>query len=170
MPSYVKFLKDVLSRKRRIGEFEKVMLTQECSAMLQERITAKMKDPRSFMIPCSIGGIDIGKTLCDIGANINLMSLSVFKKLGIKSKPTTVTLQLADRSIANPKGKVKDVLVKVDRFILPADFIIMDYEVDKDVPIILGKSFMSTDYTLIDVHTGEMNYEDKWTRSYLQRL
>lgn len=86
MPSYVKFLKDILSRKGRIGEFETVALTQECSI----RILAKMKDPRSFTIFCSIGDLHIGKVLCDLEQNINLMPLFVFKKLGIESRPTTV--------------------------------------------------------------------------------
>lgn len=96
MPFYVKFLKDILSKKRRIGDFETMALTQECSATLPECIPTKMKDPRSFTIPCSISGIDIGKALCDLGANINLNPPSIFKKLGIEAKPTTVTLQLAD--------------------------------------------------------------------------
>uniref|UniRef100_UPI001C3E3B63 retropepsin-like aspartic protease n=1 Tax=Picosynechococcus sp. (strain ATCC 27264 / PCC 7002 / PR-6) TaxID=32049 RepID=UPI001C3E3B63 len=115
-----------------------------------------MKDPGSFTIPCSIGGIHIGKALCDLGASINLMPLSVFNKLGIASQPTTVTLQLADRSVVHPEGRIEDVLVKVDKFILPTDFIILDYEADEDVPIILGRPFLSTGRTLIDVHKGEI--------------
>lgn len=96
MSSYVKFLKDILSRKRRIGEFEIVALTHECSTMLQESIPAKMKDSGSFTISCSIGSVVIGKALCDLGASINLMPLSMLKKLGINSRPITVTLQLVD--------------------------------------------------------------------------
>ena len=124
MPTYAKFLKDILSKKRGMGEYETIALTQECSDMVCERVPTKMKDPGSFTIPCSIGGVYIGKVLCDLGASINLMSLSVFNKLGIASQPTTVTLQLANRSIVHPKGRIEDVLVKVDKFILPADFII----------------------------------------------
>lgn len=96
MPSYVKFLKDILSKNSRIDEFETMALTQECNAMLRTRILTKMKDSRSFTIPYSIGSIDIGKTLYDLGASINLMPLFMFKKLRIESRPTTVILQLVD--------------------------------------------------------------------------
>ncbi|XP_062103125.1 uncharacterized protein LOC133814145 [Humulus lupulus] len=122
MPNYVKFLKDILTKKRRLGEFETVALTEGCSAMLKSKIPPKLKDPGSFTIPCSIGGRDVGRALCDLGASINLMPMSIFKKLGIgEARPTTVTLQLADRSMAHPEGKIEDVLVQVDKFIFPAD-------------------------------------------------
>ena len=89
--------------------------------------------------------MDVSQALCDLGASINLMSLSIFKKLGIsEARPTIVTLQLADRSIKHLEGKIEDVLVKVDKFIFLADFIIMGYEVDRDVPIILGRPFLAT--------------------------
>ncbi|XP_060974135.1 uncharacterized protein LOC133039291 [Cannabis sativa] len=97
MPNYVKFLKDILTKKRRLGEFETVALTEGCSAMLKSKIPPKLKDPGSFTIPCSIGGRDVGRALCDLGASINLMPMSIFKKLGIgEARPTTVTLQLAE--------------------------------------------------------------------------
>ncbi|XP_062089221.1 uncharacterized protein LOC133795776 [Humulus lupulus] len=157
MPNYVKFLKDILTKKRRLGEFETVALTEGCSAMLKSKIPPKLKDPGSFTIPCSIGGRDVGRALCDLGASINLMPMSIFKKLGIgEVRLTTVTLQLADLSMAHPEGKIEDVLVQVDKFIFPADFIILDYEVDRDVPIILGKPFLATGRTLIDVEKGEL--------------
>ena len=152
MPSYVKFMKDILSKKRRLGEFETVALTEECSAILKNKLPPKLKDPGSFTIPCSIGNQYFGKALCDLGASINLMPMSIFKKLGIgEARPTTVTLQLADRSLAHPEGKIEDVLVRVDKFIFPADFIVLDYEADKDVPIILGRPFLATGRTLTDV-------------------
>ncbi|XP_062103285.1 uncharacterized protein LOC133814326 [Humulus lupulus] len=157
MPNYVKFLKDILTKKRRLGEFETVALTEGCSAILKSKIPPKLKDPGSFTIPCSIGGRDVGRALCDLGASINLMPMSIFKKLGIgEARPTTVTLQLADRSMAHPEGKIEDVLLQVDKFIFPADFIILDYEADKDVPIILGRPFLATRRTLIDVQKGEL--------------
>ncbi|XP_062085342.1 uncharacterized protein LOC133791428 [Humulus lupulus] len=93
MPNYVKFLKDILMKKRRLGEFETVALTEGCSAMLKSKIPPKLKDPGSITIPCSIGGRDVGRALCDLGASINLMPMSIFKKLGIgEARPTTVTL------------------------------------------------------------------------------
>ncbi|XP_062094038.1 uncharacterized protein LOC133800081 [Humulus lupulus] len=157
MPNYVKFLKDILTKKRRLGEFETVALTEGCSAMLKSKIPPKLKDPGSFTIPCSISGRDVGRALCDLGASINLMPMSIFKKLGIgEVRPTTVTLQLADLSMAHPEGKIEDVLVQVDKFIFSADFIILDYEVDRDVPIILGRPFLATGRTLIDVEKGEL--------------
>ena len=118
MPNYMKFLKDILARKRRLREVETVVLTQECSHTLQNKIPQKWKDRGSFTIPCSIGTRYNSKTLCDLGANINLMPLSVFKQLGVaECRPTTVTLQLADISHVYPEGKIEYVFVKVDKFI-----------------------------------------------------
>ncbi|KAH9800697.1 hypothetical protein KPL71_000768 [Citrus sinensis] len=106
---------------------------EESSHMLQNKIPAKVKDPGSFTIPCSIGTRYAGRALCDLGASINLMPLSVFKQLRVEEcRPTTVTLQLADRSHAYPEGKIEDVLVKVDKFIFPVDFIVLDFEADKE--------------------------------------
>ncbi|XP_024990704.1 uncharacterized protein LOC112524991 [Cynara cardunculus var. scolymus] len=157
MPSYVKFLKDILNKKRRLSEFETVSLTKECIALLTCKIPPKLKDLGSFTIPCSIGGKEVGHALCDLGASINLMPLSIFNQLGIgEVRPTTVTLQLADRSLAYPKGKFEDILVKVDKFIFPADFLVLDYEADRNVPIILGRPFLATGMTLIDVQNGEL--------------
>ncbi|KAJ9539354.1 hypothetical protein OSB04_032087 [Centaurea solstitialis] len=99
----------------------------------------------------------LGKALCDLGASINLMPLSIFKSLGIgEARPTTVTLSLADKTIAYPEGKFEDVLVQVDKFIFPADFIILDFEADNDVPLLLGRPFLATGRTLIDVQKGEL--------------
>ncbi|KAH9657995.1 hypothetical protein KPL70_023310 [Citrus sinensis] len=157
MPNYAKILKDILIKKIRLGEFETSALTQESSRMLQSKIPQKMKDPGSFTIPCSIGTKYSGKALCDLGASINLMPSSVFKQLGVgECRPTTMTLQLADRSHAYPEGKIEDVLVKVDKFIFLVDFIVLDFEADKEVSIILGRPFLDTGKTLIDVKKGEL--------------
>ncbi|XP_027338038.1 uncharacterized protein LOC113851969 [Abrus precatorius] len=134
-----------------------VPLTKECSAILQRKLPQKLKDSGSFSIPCSIGNCTIGKALCDLGASINLMPLAIMKKLGIvKVKPTGITLQLADRSYTYPYGVVEDLLVKVDKFIFPADFVILDMEVDADIPLILGRPFLATGRALIDVQKGEL--------------
>ena len=120
--------------------------------MLQNKITAKVKDPESFTILWSIETRYAGRILCNLGASINLMPLSVFKQLGVEEcRPTTITLQLADKSHAYPEGKIEDVLVKVDKFIFPVDFIVQDFKDDKEVPIILGRPFLATGKTLIDV-------------------
>ncbi|XP_038895976.1 uncharacterized protein LOC120084148 [Benincasa hispida] len=129
---------------------------QECNALIINSLPKK-QDTGSFTVPCSIGGLDVGHALCNLEASINLMPLSIFKKLGIgKTQPTSVTLQLADRTIKYPEGKIEDVLVKVDNLIFPADFIILDYEADREVPIILGRPFLTTGKVSIDVHKGEL--------------
>ncbi|XP_062099158.1 uncharacterized protein LOC133805072 [Humulus lupulus] len=156
MPTYVKFLKEFLTKKRRLGEFETVSLTESCSAILTNKIFPKLKDPGSFTIPISIGGHDVGRALCDLGASINLMPMSIFKKLGGEARPTTLTLQLADRSLTHPEGKIEDVLVKVYKFIFLVDFIILGYDEDREVPISLGRPFLATGRTLIDVERGEL--------------
>ncbi|XP_063942853.1 uncharacterized protein LOC135150473 [Daucus carota subsp. sativus] len=150
MPSYAKFMKGILSRKLKLEDLEIVALTEECSAVLQQKLPSKLKDPGSFTIPCTIGPLSFDKCLCDLGASINLMPLSVFKKLGLpEPKPTNMYLQLADRSITYPRGIVEDVLVKVDKLIFPADFVVLDFEEDKKIPIILGRPFLATGQTLI---------------------
>ena len=157
MPSYVKFMKDILSQKRRLADFETVNLTEERSAILQRKLPQKLKDPGSFTIPCTIGNAIFERALCDLGASINLMPLSIFKLLGLgEARPTTVTLQLADRSLKHPRGIIEDVLVKVDKFIFPADFIVLDMEEDKEIPIILGRPFLATGRAMIDVQRGEL--------------
>ncbi|KAK8578885.1 hypothetical protein V6N12_069229 [Hibiscus sabdariffa] len=99
MPNYAKFLKDTVSRKARIGEFETTAATKACLAMMHNKVPAKQTDPWSFTIPCSIVNHYTSKALCDPGASINLMPKSLFQKLGIgEAKPTTVMLQLADHS------------------------------------------------------------------------
>ncbi|XP_073064058.1 uncharacterized protein [Primulina eburnea] len=155
--SYAKFLKEILSNKRKLVDFETVKLSEECSAILQNKLPPKLKDPGSFSIPCTIGSSLFSKALCDPGASINLMPYSCFEKLGIgEVKPTTISLQLADRSIKYPRGVVEDVLVNVDKFIFPMDFVVLDMEEDREIPLILGRPFLATGKDLIDVHKGEL--------------
>ncbi|KAL4323329.1 hypothetical protein GQ457_11G021570 [Hibiscus cannabinus] len=157
MPNYAKFLKDMVSKRTRLSEFETVAVTKGCMAMLNNRLPPKLKDPCSFIIPCAIGNHYVGKALCDLGASINLMPKSVFQRLGIgKARPTTVMLQLADRSYVHPEGKIEDILVRVDKFIFPADFIVLDCEAYEHAPIILGRPFLATGRTLIDVEKGQL--------------
>ncbi|XP_016706816.1 uncharacterized protein [Gossypium hirsutum] len=157
MPNYVKFMKDMLSKKRQLEELETIALTEWWNAMLTNKLTPKLKDPNSFTIPCSTGIQNIGKGLCDLAANINLKPLSMFKQLGIgEARPTTMTLQLLDQSYAHPLGKIEDVLVKVDKFIFPTDFIVLDCEADKEVPIILGRPFNVIGRTVIHVQKREL--------------
>ena len=155
MPLYAKFLKEILSKKRRIAEEGVVNLTATCSAVIQKNLPEKMKDPGSFTIPCIIGGVEFQKALCDSGASINLMPLFVAKKLSLgELTPTTVTLQMADRTMAKPEGVIEDVLVKVGKFVFPVDFIILYMEEDSQVPLLLGRPFLATGAALIDMQKG----------------
>ncbi|KAK8666162.1 hypothetical protein V6N13_006314 [Hibiscus sabdariffa] len=157
MPNYAKFLKDMVSRKKRIKEFETAAATETCLAFMHNKVPAKKSDPGSFTIECFIGHNYPTKALCDPGASINLMPKSVFQKLGIgEAKPTTVMLQLADHSFVQPEGKIEDILVQVDKFIFPADFLILDCEADENAPIILGRPFLATGRVLLDFDNDEL--------------
>ncbi|XP_027337120.1 uncharacterized protein LOC113850776 [Abrus precatorius] len=157
MRKYAKFLKEMLSNKKKLEEFETVRLNEECSAILLRKLLPKLKDPGSFTIPCTIGNSYFDKALCDLGASINLMPFSVFKRLGMQEpNPTSISLQLADSSITYPRGIVEDVLVKVDKFMFHADFIVLDMEEDDEVPIILGRPFLAIRRTIIDVQQGKL--------------
>ena len=155
MPLYAKFLKDMLSKKRKIVEEGIVNLTATCSAVIRKELPEKMKDPGSFTIPCIIGGVEFQKALCDSGASINLMPLSIAKKLSLgEFIPTTITLQMADRSMVKPEGVLEDVLVTVGKFVFPVDFIILDMEADSQVPLLLGRPFLATGAALIYMQKG----------------
>ncbi|XP_012437546.1 uncharacterized protein LOC105763753 [Gossypium raimondii] len=155
MPNYVKFMKDIMSKKCISGEFEIVALTEGCTTMLMNKLRPKLKDPRSFTISCSIGNQYIGNILCDLGANINLMPMSVFKRLGIgKARPTKIRCNwLVDPTHIR---KVKLKVVRIDQFIFPTDVLILECEADQDVPIILERPFLATGRSLIDVQKGEL--------------
>ena len=155
MPLYAKILKDILSKKRKIAEEGIVNLNETCSAVIKRGLQENMKDPVSFTIPCTIGEFEFQKALCDSGASINLMPYFVAKKLSLgEITPTTVTLQMEDRTLAKPEGIIEDVLVKVGKFIFSADFIILDMEEDSQVPLLLGRPFLATGAALIDMQKG----------------
>ncbi|XP_070005801.1 uncharacterized protein [Nicotiana sylvestris] len=117
----------------------------------------KMSDPGSFTIPCTIESYAFAKALCDLVASINLMPLDVYTKLGIgRARPTSMLLQLADRTVKRPTRILDDVLVQVGKFVFPADFVIMDCQVDEEILIILGRPFLATGRALIDCEIGEL--------------
>ncbi|XP_009587373.1 uncharacterized protein [Nicotiana tomentosiformis] len=123
IPKYAKYIKVVVANKRRLKEFETAALTEECSARVQSKIPPKLKDPGCFIISLEIEKHEVGRGLCDLGASINLMPLSVFKQLNLGApRYTNITLHLANRSLAVPGGIIEDVLVRVGKFILLADF------------------------------------------------
>ena len=112
----------------------------------------KMQDLGGFTIPCTIGNSEMEKALCDFGASINLMPLSVFKRLSLgELAPTAMTLQMEDITLAQTKGILEDVLIKVGKFIFPMDFGVIDIEEDKQVPLLLGRPFLAIGAALMDV-------------------
>jgi len=157
MPVYAKFMKELLTGRRKQKDDENIALSGNCSAILQKKLPPKLKDPGAFTIPCSIGPIDIGRALCDLEASINLMPLSMMKNLGCgEPKPTRMTLTLVDQSISYPFGVLEDVLVKVNELVFPADFVILDMAEYEDMPLILGRPFLATGRALIDVEMGKL--------------
>ncbi|XP_061357495.1 uncharacterized protein LOC133301818 [Gastrolobium bilobum] len=123
----------------------------------QKKFPSKLRDPGNFNIPIAVGNTNVGRALCDLGASNNLMPLSICKSLGITElKPTMVSLQLADHSLRRPNGIIEDVLVKVDKFIFPADFIVLDMEEESEMPLMLGRSFLATTRAMINVEQGKL--------------
>jgi Aspartyl protease len=152
MPSYAKFLKEILSNKKKFEECETVALTVDCSALLLNQLPPKMKDLGSFTLPCSIGNVKLKKVLCDPGASVSLMPKSIFDKLGIEDfKPTRISLQLVDRSVRFSLGIIEDITVQVGKFFVPGDFVVMEMEEDSQVPIILGRLFFTTAGANLDI-------------------
>ena len=142
MPLYEKFMKKILSRKRRISEEGIVSLATTCSVVIQNSLPKKMQDLGCFTIPCKIGQANMGKTLCDSGANINLMPLPVAKSLILGDlTPTAMTLQMENITLANPEGILEDVLIKVGKFIFPVDFVVIN--VKEKSHTIVRKVFLS---------------------------
>ncbi|XP_038891736.1 uncharacterized protein LOC120081133 [Benincasa hispida] len=152
-------MKEMLSSKKKFKKYETVSLNEECSAILQKKLSQKLKDLGSFMIPCTIGSLMVNKALCDLGASTNLMPLSLFRKLDIgEVQSTMISLQLADRSLTYPRGVVVDVLVKVSDFIFPTYFVVLDMEEDVEILIILRRPFLAMGRALIDVYDGKLTF------------
>ena len=138
MPHYAKFIKDVISKKRKLDKDGVVSLSANCSVIIQKNLSQKMQDPGSFTIPCTIGNYEFGRALYDSGASINLTPLFVVKRLSLgELTPTTMTLQMADISMTQSEGILKDVLIKVGNFIFPMEFVMKDIDEDKQIPLLL---------------------------------
>ncbi|GJT38855.1 reverse transcriptase domain-containing protein [Tanacetum coccineum] len=160
IPKYQKMLKSLLSNKEKLIELANTPVSENCSAVILKKLPEKLGDPGKFLIPCGFSELKC-KALADLGASINLMPLSVWKELGLpKLIPTQMTLELANRDICTPKGIARDVFVLVGKFTFPADFVIVDYESDPRVPLILGRPFLRTARALIIVHEEEMILRD----------
>ncbi|GJR86734.1 reverse transcriptase domain-containing protein [Tanacetum coccineum] len=152
MPKYAKFLKGLLTNKARLEEACTITMNERCSTVLLNKLPSKEKDPGSFTIPYDIGQLHIDNALADLGASISLMPYTMYEKLGLgEPKATRMSLELGDRSIQYLRGIIENVLIKVDKFILPIDFFILDMPEDSRVPIILGRPFLATARAMIDV-------------------
>ncbi|KAM1519904.1 hypothetical protein ACFX15_022171 [Malus domestica] len=160
IPKYAKCLKKLCTTKKRFWEKEVVQVSENVSAMIQRKLPPKCKDPGSFTIPCVIGNTRFKSAMLDLGASINVMPYSIYASMNLgKLKNDGVIIQLADRSNAYPKGVVEDVLVQVNHLIFPADFYVLEMDESDhapSLPILLGRPFMKTAQTKIDVAKGEV--------------
>ncbi|GJR69747.1 reverse transcriptase domain-containing protein [Tanacetum coccineum] len=166
MPKFASTLRTLLGNKEKLTEvartsnepcLARTSMNEHCSAVILNKLPRKLGDPGKFLIPCEFPGMDECLALADLGASINLMPFSVWEKLSLPDlTPTCMTLELADRSISKPMGIAKDISVKVGVFHFPADFVVVDFEPDPRVPLILGRCFLKTGRALIDVHKGEL--------------
>nr|GEX37079.1 DNA-directed DNA polymerase [Tanacetum cinerariifolium] len=157
MPKFASTIKSLLTNKDKMFELAKVPLNENCSAMLLKKLSKKLGDSGKFLIPCDFPGIDVCHALADLGASINLMPLSIWKMLSLPElTPTWMTLELPDRLITRPKRVAEDVFVKVGKFHFSTDFVVVDFEADPRVPLILGRSFLRTGCALIDMYGEEI--------------
>nr|GEV70889.1 reverse transcriptase domain-containing protein [Tanacetum cinerariifolium] len=147
----------LLANKDKLFKLAKIPLNENCSATLLKKLPEKLGDPGKFLIPCDFPRIDVCHALADLGASINLMPLFIWKKLSLlELTPTRMTLELVDQSITRPKGVTEDVFVKVGKFHFLADFVVVDFEADPRVPLIIGRYFLRTGRALIDVYGEEI--------------
>ncbi|GJR93968.1 reverse transcriptase domain-containing protein [Tanacetum coccineum] len=157
MPKFAPMFRKLLNNKDKILELTKTPVNENCSAVILKTFPEKLGDPGRFLIPCDFPELDECLALADLGASINLMPLSVFEKLNLQRlTKTRMILELADRSTSTPTGIAEDVFVKVGTFYFPADFVVVDYDADPRVPLILGRPFLRTARALIDVHGEKM--------------
>nr|GEW16642.1 reverse transcriptase domain-containing protein [Tanacetum cinerariifolium] len=157
IPKFASTLKALIGNKEMLSEMARTPLNEHCSVVLLKKLPEKLEDPSKFLIPCDFPGMAECLALADLDASINLMPYSVCKRLSLPDlTPTCMTLELADRSISRLVGVAEDVYVKVGSFHFPADFVVVDFDADPRVPLILERSFLKTGRALIDVFEGEL--------------
>ena len=161
IPSYAKFLKDLCIVKRKLGVNKDAFMTEQSTSLIRNNLTPKYKDPGSPNISIVVGNSKLGHALVDLGASVNLLPYSVYVELGLgELEPTNITLQLVDRSVKIPRGIVKDVLVQVDKFYFPVDFVVLDTQPvvnqGTQFPVILGKPFLAIANAIIHCRGGLM--------------
>ncbi|KAM1255243.1 hypothetical protein ACFX2G_030098 [Malus domestica] len=163
VPRYAKFLKELCTTRKRMSTKEVVKVGENVSAILQRKLPPKCKDPGSFSIPCVIGNTRFESAMLDLGASINVMPYSIYASMNLGAlKNDGVIIQLADRSNAYPKGVLEDVLVQVNHLVFPADFYVLEMDESDhapSLPILLGRPFMNTARTKIDVYNGTLSME-----------
>ncbi|GKB10231.1 reverse transcriptase domain-containing protein [Tanacetum coccineum] len=158
MPKFNKWLSSLLKNKEKLEEIAIITVNAECTAIIMNKVLEKLEDPGKFLIPCTLQELDRTSALADSGASINLLPHSIYKQLGLEAlTPTRMTLELANRSVTHPMGIAEDVVVRVDGFTFLADFVVVNFEPDPRVPIILRRPFLRTAKALIDL------YEEKLT-------
>ncbi|GKB69197.1 reverse transcriptase domain-containing protein [Tanacetum coccineum] len=157
MLKYAKMLKDLLTNKEKLLELANTPLNENCSAVLLRKLPEKLRDPGKFLIPCDFSELEECMALVGLGASINLMPLYMWKKLMLPELVSTfMTLELSNRSVAYPTGIAKDIFIQVGKFTFPSDFVVVDYDVDPRIPLILGRPFLRTAHALIDVYGEEL--------------
>nr|GEU71927.1 reverse transcriptase domain-containing protein [Tanacetum cinerariifolium] len=157
MTKFALMFKKLLNNKNKLIELTKTSLNENCSAVVLKKLQEKLGDPRRFLIPCDFLEFDNCLALADLGASINLMSLSIWKSLKLPTlNDTKMVLEIADRTISKPTGVAENVFVKVDKFSFLADFVVLDFIADLRVSLILGRPFMGTAHALIDVYEEEI--------------
>ncbi|GJU59604.1 reverse transcriptase domain-containing protein [Tanacetum coccineum] len=158
MPNYGKFLKELISNKHKIEQFSAAFLSDESSAMIQNKVPPKLGDPGSFLIPCNFNKTFSYNSLAGLGANIYLMPYSLFAKLSLKTlKSTKMSVRLADKSFQYLVGIAENMLFEVGKFTFPADFFILEMEEGSKVPLILGRPFLHTADAVILVKQKQLN-------------
>jgi len=159
VPTYAKYLRDILNNKKPLPKTKVIKITEECNEVILNKFLEKKKDPGCPTIDCSIGRQHFEHALSDLGASVSVMPKVIFDKLNHTTlSPTLIYLQLADESICHPAGVAENIPVKIRDFLVPVDFVVLDMEVDKKVPLILGRPFLSNVKADIDVGAREIQF------------
>nr|GEZ38295.1 reverse transcriptase domain-containing protein [Tanacetum cinerariifolium] len=161
MPKFASTLKALIENKEKLSEIARTLMNEHCSMVILNKLPRKLGDPKKFLIPCEFLGMDECLALADLSASINLMSFSVWEALSLPElTPTCMTLKLVDHLVSEPISITKDVSFKVCEFHFPADFVVVDFEPDPRVSLILGRCFLKTGRALIDVHKEVLGFSD----------
>ncbi|KAL7604076.1 uncharacterized protein LOC111919710 [Lactuca sativa] len=160
MLKYAKFLKELLTNRKKMEEVSKVVLNENCSTTMLNKLPKKMGDPCSLILPCEFENLATSYALADSGAIVNLMSYSFFKKLNLSEpRPIRMAIHLANKTVTFPRGICEYLLVKVDKFVCPTEFIVLDMEEDHQVPIILGRPFLNTASAIVDIRESKLTLQ-----------